>query len=489
MSRCQPVTANDFVQFIGPAPGNAPVTFQTFAYTNAVNNAFGLVIATETGSGFNIQGFGVPVLLRVPIPKGAASGQSYTLSVLYPSGTSDGVAAEVGMTNLPPRTLTITDPVYLAGDSSPATATTPGSLAAVRWRTATPIIFFTPWSASASPTPTAMLSTPWTSIPKPTAWPSSGSGFLVYLDWQLTVYRSLGLNTNNWIRFWSSGGLSHSDNFVWTPGGAPVVLSDDSPAPAPKKLALSSPPPGLVWFCQASVSAGSAVNMVPGATCSFPVSVRVLPGYSLSGMDFRAIVTPDGSGPPVGQIGFNPAPGIPPPQVLAGLSANDAIYAWSLEAFEPALQNSNYIGSISFQVPASAQKGQSYSVHFVGAGGAADINTSYQMESFPGTALVLSAALPAPSIISDDWKLAFFGSLTNALAADNADADGDGAPNWQEYPGGHQPDQRPVLPPIHQRRLQRQRGARRGPQLVERPRQNLRRAIAARFGRGRTGAT
>jgi hypothetical protein len=67
------------------------------------------------------------------------------------------------------------------------------------------------------------------------------------------------------------------------------------------------------------------------------------------------------------------------------------------------------------------------------------LETLYQLESVPGSVWVNSAALSPPQITSDEWRLYFFGSLTNALAQDNADPDGDGAPNWQEYLAGTNP--------------------------------------------------
>jgi len=51
----------------------------------------------------------------------------------------------------------------------------------------------------------------------------------------------------------------------------------------------------------------------------------------------------------------------------------------------------------------------------------------------------MSAAQQPASITSDEWKLAFFGSLTNSQAGDEVDADGDGALNWQEYLAGTNP--------------------------------------------------
>jgi hypothetical protein len=180
-------------------------------------------------------------------------------------------------------------------------------------------------------------------------------------------------------------------------------------------------------------------NLTPGKTCSLPVYANVLPGYSLSGFQFRAIVSPNGNAPPVGAVQFSTQAGVPSPMTFPGLAANDTLTAWELGAFTKPLQNSNYIGTLSFQIPSTAQAGQSYAVHFVGVDGAPDETTDYAMESFPGYAWVGSAALQPASITSDEWKLHFFGSLTNSLAADNVDADGDGALNWQEYLAGTDP--------------------------------------------------
>jgi hypothetical protein len=78
-------------------------------------------------------------------------------------------------------------------------------------------------------------------------------------------------------------------------------------------------------------------------------------------------------------------------------------------------------------------------LHFSGVDGAPDFTTAYQLESHPGYVWVMSSNLQPASITSDEWKFAFFGSLTNSQAGDDVDADGDGAPNWQEYLAGTNP--------------------------------------------------
>jgi len=76
---------------------------------------------------------------------------------------------------------------------------------------------------------------------------------------------------------------------------------------------------------------------------------------------------------------------------------------------------------------------------FTGEDGSPDLDTLYQLESVPGRAWVASAALTPPQISSDEWRICFFGSLTNAAAQDDADPDGDGMLNWQEYLAGTNP--------------------------------------------------
>jgi hypothetical protein len=428
------VTSNDFVQMVGGAPGNIAVPFFTDPYTT-VSNGQGLAVLTDgPGSGLEIQNYGVVGLLEFQIPTNASTNQSYSLNILYLSGTSGGYTNAVPMSPMAPQTLTVADLPYLVGDSTPHCGYDAEEFGdGILDDSDVNSVIYASMGIRVPP----VNSDAYNAMD---AWPQTptrnGDGLLQYLDWYQIWQRSLDLETPNWIRFWTNGGVlfgvTTTNGLL---GGAPAV-----PTEAAMSLALDDgSPPGLVWFCHASIAAGTVTNLSPGNTCSLPVHANVLAGCSLAGLQFRAVVSPNGNAPPVGQVLFKPAANIPSPLSLPGLSSNDILNYWILGHFTTPLQNNNYIGTISFQVPTNAQAGQSYAVHFIGVNGVPDDTTEYTMESFPGYAWVGSAALQPASITSDEWKLHFFGSLTNSLAGDDVDADGDGVPNWQEYLAGTDP--------------------------------------------------
>lgn len=87
-----PITSNDFVQFIGPSPGNAPVALSTIPETNTFStNGQALLVFTQgPGTGLDIQNYGVVGLLEFQIPANASVNQTYSLDILHPSGTEVG---------------------------------------------------------------------------------------------------------------------------------------------------------------------------------------------------------------------------------------------------------------------------------------------------------------------------------------------------------------------------------------------------------------
>jgi hypothetical protein len=255
------------------------------------------------------------------------------------------------------------------------------------------------------------------------------------LDWQVTLMRALRFDTNNWERFWGSGG-------ILIPVTAGLTGSPDLPG-----LKISDPPPGTVWVRQASLRAGSVQRAQPGTTVSVPIYLNAIPGASISGMEFSVVVTnlTPGAVQVASFLTFSPSStlGIPGPQQMVNLAPNGAGWAWADPTFNPPLLGSNLLGQVSFVLPSDAQATNTYVVRFVAADGSPaptnGVYEQYDWETFPGTVLVLSTNLPPPQITSVEWRTNFFGSLDNPLAADNSDPDGDGVPNWAEYLAGTNP--------------------------------------------------
>jgi hypothetical protein len=238
----------------------------------------------------------------------------------------------------------------------------------------------------------------------------------------------LGLDTNNWVRFWTNSAagavLAHQEigwtNGIPTPIGVPNIATH-------LKANLATPP-GLVWAPNATLKAGSV--SISGTTATIPLTMTVQPGSVINGMQFRAIVSALNGAATPGSVSFASAPGIPNASVISGLSSQEAIRVWPVPLGNTGgldLQGTRSVGTLSFSVPAGASA-QSYTVNFVGVDGLPNLQSQYQLES-----------IPPGQITSDEWRMKFFGSTTSAAAQDNADPDGDGVPNWAEYLAGTDP--------------------------------------------------
>ncbi|MBU6400116.1 MAG: chitobiase/beta-hexosaminidase C-terminal domain-containing protein [Verrucomicrobia bacterium] len=438
-----PLATNDFIPLTGPSAsgGSAQFGFYSQSSTNTttgqVTNQIGILSSPSVP--FTLRNFGAVGLLAVPIPATAQPGDRYRLELKFPEGTSDANQASVPLASLPDLEIVVsTNVCYLVGDTAPSF-----------WYNAETGTGFGEGNISNDDVNNVFLASlgvrvpfPFTDLfdamdvfPEDTPTAAGGDGRIRFLDWQITLDRALRFQTNNWMRYWGPGG-------VRVTSAATLTGSADTPAEK-----ISDPLPGVVWVRQALLRAGAVPAAVPGTSVNVPIYLNVAPGASVAGMEFSVVIT--NSTPGAAQVSspvtFSPAPalGIPAPQQTVTLAPNGAGWAWSDPSFDPPLEGSNLVGQVSFTLPSDAPATSLYTVQFVAADGApAPTNNTYfqyDFETSPGAVAVRSTNLPPPAITSVEWRTNFFGSADNPLAADNADPDGDGMPNWAEYLAGTNP--------------------------------------------------
>ncbi len=415
-------STNDFI-FV-PAPSTNPPTAEV--YTS--DKATGLAIAyVGQSSGLELRETATAALLAVPIPPTAVPGQTYTLSIVQPSGTSDAGQTPVPLTTLSNRVITVTNVSYLVGDSGVAAWYNAGDFGDSNLGNNDANNAFHVSLGIFNVYPFTDLFDAMDAFPPDSATTVGGDGQIRFLDWQLILRRSLRLSTANWQRAWSTDGFR-------APASATLSGSPDLPGET-----LIAPPPGAVWVRQASFHAEPVENVRPGQSVKVPVFIQIEEGASISGLQFLAKIHPSPSAPALrAQALFVPevaGSGRP----VDGLGLNQVAYAWDLGAFAPPLEGRALLGYVVFTIPATARSGQSYQVRFGNADGAPDEETQYDFETFSARVFINGPATGVADSISDEWKKAFFGSADSPLAAPGADPDEDGLSNWKEYLAGTDP--------------------------------------------------
>ncbi len=434
------IRTNDFIVVATSDrdPGT-PATNYFNASPYELGSARGLVVSMiGTNSNLSVSAFSVVAMLSVPIPTTAKAGDLYRIEVLKPSATSDGIQTSVPLAPMEPRLITVKNVSYEAGDSArsvwynadiPGLGVGDGVLDNADVNNA-----FSASMGVRMPFVFSDLFDAMDAFPEDREDAVGGDGLIRFLDWQLILMRSLGLDSSRWIRTWSEGGIRTARRLeVGATNG-----KGSSPA-----TVVTGTAPGSIWVRQATITAASLDGVDRGVPLDVPVTVTVAPGSSLAGLAFRILVEPEGSAPEiVTPVQFIPAPGIANPLQSPGLSASDLLCGWSLvpsPAFKPALQGTTLLGHLRVTLPTWASQGQHYHVRFLNADGSPNLKTQYDVETVSSSLGILTPASHSVSTLPDEWKIRFFGSTGAQEAEPNADSDADGVSNFSEYLTGTDP--------------------------------------------------
>lgn len=434
-----PISTNDFIPlFTAESKGEA--LFQVLPYSFGQTRGMAITFI-GTNANLLIKGFAAAAMLSVPIPPSAKLGDAYTVDVLNPSGTADGQEQRVSIAAMPAKRIVVSSARYSVGDSSPST-----------WYNAVQTSSGQPprrgfgdgllensdvnnaFSAALGirvPYPHTDLFDSMDAFPEDTTESAGGDGLIRYLDWQIILMRSLGLDPVGWERSWAEGGIR-------IPHGPAVHGSADMPG-----TLLISSPPGAVWNAQATLETTPMEEVVPGTTVDLPVYVRIAPGSEVRGLAFRAAILAEGNAPPLERpVTFVANPNLTAPRQVVAPFINSVLCGWPLvpsSSFNPALRGGNLLGHIRVAVPPNAQRGDAYTLRFSNADGSPDLRTQYQFDSKPASVWVASAAQRPPATTSDEWTLRFFGSLSAPESGPDRDPDDDGVVNAAEYLAGTHP--------------------------------------------------
>jgi hypothetical protein len=397
--RALAMSPNDFVAPIA-ASTNAPLTrTETVGGTNRLEVAF-----MGTNAAFSVDRFAAATLLAVTIPATAQVNDRYQVAVLSPSGTADGVAQDVPLVSLPPRLITVTNQSYLVGDAAPAGWYNAGGFGDGQLRNNdVNNALYASLGVRVPPFFTDVFDAMDT-FPEDTSDAVGGDGRIRFLDWQILLDRSLGFRTNNWTRSWSAGGVRVAARAP-PPGRALSPAGPLLAAQTAGKLALAR------LNAQAELAAESQGQVQPGSLVTVPVQVSVAAPAALAGLQFRAVVQPQGNAPALAEpVLFTPNPALPAPIETDGLPLNQVALAWSplVNPFAAKLTGRVQVGALSFRVPASAAVGCRYLVQLANADGAPDLQTPYEIETKPGWVAVLAA--PAERA-NPSYKLSWLGEL------------------------------------------------------------------------------
>jgi hypothetical protein len=259
-----------------------------------------------------------------------------------------------------------------------------------------------------------------------------GDGNLDVCDVYVTFRRSLDPSLTWFQRYWQGG--QRVAQFIGNPPAPqnvnPVPLGLGQPAVAP-----------AIRFAAGDFQASA------GQTIQIPVTAQIQGAYPLRVLMLNLSVNPlDGSPALTVPVQFSANPALGQPTLTSSQDNGNYAASW-LNSTIPGLTSNAVLGTLTVTIPANASSTAAYAVHFDHA--SASPNGLGSFAKTTATGLITLSNRSASSFndgIPDSWRLRYFGSIYNLLSQAGADADGDGASNWQEYVAGTDPtDPKSVL--------------------------------------------
>ena len=380
------ISPNDYIPLVTPGTEDEPTVFESSSYT--LGETRGLAYSVlGTNANFLVEQFGAVAQMSIPIPPDAVEGDRYRIDLLQVSGTSDGNQADVPIALGPSMFITVGNVPYVVGDSALGGWYNSGDFGNGDLDNSDNNQGFSASLGVRTPHALSDVFDAMDSFPEDTTTVVGGDGQIRFLDWQLTLLRSLRLDPSNWQRMWSAGGFRVAAATTLS-SGTPLLDSQ----PVSDRLF------GEIWQPEAILQADEMGCVIPGQTVEVPIRVAVQARSRLGGLQFRIGVQPgDGAPALLDPIQFRAAQGVSSPGYAAGMPDNQFGLVWPIlpsPSFDPPIEGDQELGVLAFRIPGTANRGDVYRIELSYADGSPDLSTQYDLDTRPGGVWVNVAPPP-----------------------------------------------------------------------------------------------